>query len=519
MNGFGFQVYTDSTMAEMIADWTHLVQGVVPETDDHGYANLKAFIPMSTGEAFRIYESLHFAHVVLSAYGFHAFEGRIEDANMKNGGIEITALGYWRSMYDLVYHALWSTKSYAEWRALNVGDISGSTPNKFTIDNNHRLFIGQRKNETYAASGDNGRIGFSLPDNSFRDMVKVTFDYTLVGENTNFKARLISQTGFNFSGSTTEEWTLATTNGTQSSSASETLIGTTPRSIFFQLDEDTTGTTTSADTGDLYLEITNLRVFTTSSSNVYADEVINALISFVNTNNSSQLGSSTALVESPTVDLIESIYESEIIANIINKLCDLGDGTNRYEAGVWENQTLHYRPVGSQGQTWYIDIADINLQSTVDELYNRVYATYVDENNYRRKVATSSSDAISLSKYGVLRAHKIEVKTTSSTEATEWQDIYLEDHKDITPKTKIVVDRIFSENGAMVPIWYPRASDTIVIRNLPPTAGEAVDKIRRFICTRTSCNLENGTLTLTPAEPIDSLDILVAKHEVTYVNG
>ena len=73
----GFQVYADSTAASMIADWSGLAEGVTFDTDEHGYANLTAFIPMSLELSYFYYDSIPLAHVVLGDGAFHAFEGRI----------------------------------------------------------------------------------------------------------------------------------------------------------------------------------------------------------------------------------------------------------------------------------------------------------------------------------------------------------------------------------------------------------------------------------------------------------
>jgi hypothetical protein len=513
MTRLSLTAYEDSTKASMIADWSSLAQDVVFETDEHGFANLSAFIPMSLDEAFRVYNGLQFAHVVLSDGAFTAFEGRLEDPAVigddRESGIKIAAFGYWTALRDVIYTALWSTQDYANWRSLTADDISGSTPAKFSIDSNDRLFIGLRKGETYATSGDNGRIGYQLPSRGLRDVVKVAFTYTLVGVNTSYKARLISTPNDDFSGGTTEEWSLTSSNGTQSSTHTETLTGTTPQALIFQLDADTEHEN-DQETGDLYLEITGLRVVTTSSAaTINSDEPLKAIIALISGINSTQLSSSTALVADGDVDLKELIYEGAFCDRAVKDLAIVGDSSNNtYEVGVWEDQKLHYRIRGSEGQDWYTDAASIRVDSTTDTLWNSVAVEYRNTNG--RTVRTPrSTDTASVSRYGVTRTKYVKWDTTDSTEAQNVRDVAIEDGKDITPRASITMPFVATSSGAIANNWQVRAGDTMTIRNLPVGSGDLVNKISKFRISRTRYDVDRDELTITPGEETPSLEFMV----------
>ena len=108
-----------------------------------------------------------------------------------------------------------------------------------------------------------------------------------------------------------------------------------------------TSTTFTADFANAYSGTTTVQAHV-----IYADEIIEDLISHVTADNPDQLSDSTDLIESPGLDLLDEIYEDAYPADIANKLAALGDNQTPprlWEVGVWENQTLHFRPKGSGG--------------------------------------------------------------------------------------------------------------------------------------------------------------------------
>ena len=71
---------------------------------------------------------------------------------------------------------------------------------------------------------------------------------------------------------------------------------------------------------------------------------------------------------------------------------------------------------------------------------------------------------------------------------------------------------LYNASGGRVPLWMMRAGDTLTIRNLPPGAGTAIDKIRKFRVKRTTYDVDNDVLTPEPELEAPSLEFLVANN-------
>lgn len=247
---------------------------------------------------------------------------------------------------------------------------------------------------------------------------------------------------------------------------------------------------------------------------VYADEIISDLVSHVAADNPDALSDSAALIESPGLDLLDESYEDAWPGDIATKLAGLGDNQDpprQWEVGVWDNQLLHFRPKGSGGQAWAIDADEMQINSTLDLLLNSAYATYQDENGRTLRTAVSDDDA-SQSRYGIVRRKALSVRTTSATQAGVHRDALLADGKTVRPRSSVTPDYLMTPAGAIVPKWMARAGDTLTIRNLSPTLGEEVDRVRTFTLGEASYDVMADALTPVPEEPLASLDYLIARQ-------
>jgi len=657
----GFQVYADSTRGEMIADWSGLAIGIAFETNEHGYGNLTAFIPLDLYRSYQVYDAIPLAHVVLGNGAFHAFEGRIEDRALVDGGIRITAFGYQRALSDLVYTSLWSSTHLDEWRIMTATDRDYTKSELYTIDKKNRIYIGLKPKTIYTIGGL-GRVGWPIAGRN--DFAYASFDYDVTLP-ASLTAKLVSTTTGLSGVTVTEEWSKVGNGASQTGSFAQALAAATAWTLFFQVEptdsytvEDsfigvekgsrpdltggwqsftannkyatkftatstftatkmraylinfaagencklgiysdggaapstllgvtaeingegrtgyyngelvagvslTSGTAywlailagssfacevytashtsnTNADTysdgftaawgsssaqtygliitafaDEFYLEITNLRV-TASDATIYADDVAKDIVSHISGVNSTQLSSSTILIQSPTVNLHDALYLDESANRILTDLVNVGDNStppDLWEWGVWEGQKLHLRQRGSAGQTWYTDVASVNIDSTIDTLVNSAYALYKDEEGYQRRTA-DNTDVASVAKYGITRYQAVQTPTTDITEAGIWRDAKLNSSKDITPRARVVCEGIYTASGARVPNFIPRSGDTLVLRNLPPTGSETIDKIRSFRISNTRYYIDTDVLEPTPEDPLNSLEILVAHHEM-----
>lgn len=246
---------------------------------------------------------------------------------------------------------------------------------------------------------------------------------------------------------------------------------------------------------------------------VYADEVVKAMRAAVSTLNSLQIAAADTLIQSPRIDLVDEIYADRAMPEVLDYLAGLGDyqaTPAQWEWGVAAGRLLYFRPQGSAARTWYVDVSGIDIQRSLDPLANSVYATYQDAHG-RTLRTTVTSDADSVARYGLTRRRAVAATTTSSTQATTQQAAALDDTATPAPRFGITFETIYNAGGGRVPIWLPRAGDTIVIRNLPPTVSVNIDQVRAFRIARTRCDLIARTLTVEPATPLPRLSALMAQ--------
>src|SRR5260221_1181092 len=165
----------------LLADYSNGVQGWTCATNNRGFAECTGFVPMSLQEAFMLYDRTGLPHViVVDSASDTAFEGRLEDVAITRGGVNLTALGYARSLSDAPYTALWSTTSVARWRPLISSEIANAFPDRYTTDTNNRLYITAQKNATLGNTGANkvGYLMYQIPDQGSRLITGLSFDYT-----------------------------------------------------------------------------------------------------------------------------------------------------------------------------------------------------------------------------------------------------------------------------------------------------------------------------------------------------
>lgn len=508
--GLQLAIY-DGPAGALIADYSHIARSLRFSTGEHGYRACSFDVPLSLSEAFRLYDRPGLPHVEVNWGAGRVWEGRLEDPSISDLGANLQALGYWRALSDAPYTALWSDTGVAEWRPITVNDQAGNVPERYEIDTNNRLYIAPRKGETFANNADVGSLTYETPVGGSRQIVAVSFDYQLLAP-ANWIGRF-DTFARDFSGNVAV-WTLAATGVLQS--GSQSLTFTAADRIGFRLYNNTGGPVTlAADSGVTFLRITNLRVKTTTSASVYADEIARDLVATVAALNSSQLSSATGLIQSPALDLRDEVYEDEYPADILTRLARLGDSSTpprRWETGVYDGRVLHFRPLGDAARAWYVDAASLRLERSLDQLRNSAYAVYQDSSGTTQR-GSVSTDAASVSRYGVTRREAVHAQTTSLTQANVQRDAALQDKKDPKPRAAITFGELYDAAGSRYPLFLARAGDTITMRNLPPTLSVEVDRIRTFRISETEYSADTDTLQVTPESPLPSLEVLLARRQ------
>lgn len=495
----------------LVLDISPRASQLVVVNGEHGFSTLTCFVRMSLAESFQLFDRPGTPHVQITEFGVQVWAGRLEDVAIVAGGVNITALGYWRALTDNPYITVWSTTKVTDWEVLKNSDETTVYNERYQLDTNNRLFISPQKNATVGNTTVNkaGVFGYRGVNSGSRQIVACSFTYDLTAPVT-WKAYL--QDASSAWVRNTVQWSLAGNGAQQTGTATLTFTGN--DALVFFLRYEAADATVGAETGGIYLKITNIRVMTTTSAALYADEIAKDLVAATVSANSGQLASTTALIKSPTVDLTDEVYWGLLPADILDRLASLGDNSSPvalYETGVWDNQLLSFQKRGLTARIYYVDISALELERTINALFNSAYATYQEANGHPIRTG-SSTDANSATRYGLSRKRVIPANTTSSTEATAARDAAVQDGKDPRPRIKIAFDRVYDSSGSVYPLWMVRAWDTVVIRNLPLTLSASLDRIRQFRVIEARYDVDKNILTVTPEQFVPSLAVLTARN-------
>lgn len=504
----GLQVF-ESIGGLQLADWSHIAEGVEISDSEHGFESLAAFVPMLPEEAFRWYNRPGLPFVSLNYGSGVAWEGRLEDVAIVVSGLQVRALGYWRSLFDVPYTALWATKKVSEFRANTPDNVAGRNMDRYEYDTNNRLYITPRKNEQFSTANI-GSLYYIAPDDQVNDIRAITVTYNFLAGAT-WKARVNV-----YDASWGSGVALLDLNGSGALQTGTTTVTTAVagKQIVDVLMYYNSGTPTTyaGETGDYYFKITNITI-KKANATITGKSIADALVGYVNGVNSNQLSSSTALIEEPNNDLTEDVYEDRYPADILSSLAERGDNQTPprwWEVGVWGGQRLHFRPRGSQARQWFVDLVDFEVERTLDLLRNSVYAVYQDANG-RALRSGVSTDSDSVARYGLTRRVGVDIRTTSQTTAEVARDAYLDEHKTIVPRATVVLEGLYDAMGGEYPLWVARAGDVMTIRNLPPTLGDVADRLRTFRLVGKRYLVDEDVLVPTPEFWPGSLEMLIVR--------
>lgn len=455
-------------------------------------------------------------------------------------GLELTAFGYSQAYSDTLYTALWSTQRTDRWEPVTVDQLASRFPERFAMSNDGALRIAPQTGEAFDSTHI-GSLTDAIPHNSARQIVTVSFDYDVKVTSSTWTASLSRYTdGYTFQSTV---WSVTAT-GTGSQSLSITACDRLLLNLLFNRARTTLGTTIAAGartvtpgimTGivvgnilhignnggaansepedvevtaitattftavfqyphdnddavsfvyegetevDCYVKISNLRIKTTTSSTVDLSEIAGALVSYVDGINPTQIDNVTSLIQSTSLDQKEALFEDMRPSAILNQLCLKGDSARRrWDWRVYDYQHLWVAPEGYDAQTWYVDEAPPLLRSL--QIENEAYATYQDVSGRTKRTAVAT-DAGSAGAFGIKRRGVVDAQTTSLTEAEQIRDTYIDDHKYNGSLGEFVVKQLRTVDGAIVPGWYCRTGDRIVVRGYPAGSASSIDYIRWF---------------------------------------
>ena len=581
----GIYTQAPSSGGSLILDASpYLTQGQM-STNAHGAEACIFTILRDLTEAFKLYNQATVPYVGVFDGANLMWEGRLEDPTLQSSGYSGQALGYWRAFSDAPYTALWSSSSVANWRpdsppgSNNPERYQMDTNNRIFVALQKNATYGNNANvgiirfeQPYGGSrkiiGASFDYDVTLPNNWHVELVAADEGYASAAVVWGLIATGVNQTGavnvtftgkdfvylqvyngtganYNYVGETGVDYAKLTSIRLVSSTANR--VNTTgtpggPGAVTFApasmanlyvgqrltigtagvLSESAVITAKTSTTITLTLVNGPYGGGTAITGHViYADEIVKDLISTMNALNGGQIGSSTTLVQSPSLDLLNEVYEDRLPSDIIDYLASRGDSNSpprMWEAGVTEGQIAYFRPRLSVFRAWYVDVTNLELSRTLNQLYNSAYGLYKDPNGRALRTA-ASNDAESVSRTGITRRTSAGADTTSSTQATTQRDTLIANNKNPLPRARIQFEQVFDASGAPYPLWMVRAGDTITVRNVPPNISSSYDRVRTFRITHTSYDLMRGTLDITPEVDQPSLAHLLARAQIGGVES
>lgn len=493
----------------LLLDATTFIRDGDFATDENGYADANLTLELSLIEQVRVFDAPGLRHVRISWNGITAYEGRLQSVKLRGVTVTLTAFGYRAALGDIPLTGPFSVSDVNGFKSVDKETLSGQNKDKYQEDRNNRLYATLKKNQSYVSAGDAYYAYIDVPDGSANQWKYVTarFTYNLPP---NWRVRYIA-TDTSFASPVSSD--ITTTGGAAGPTTFTLDLSATPRDrLGVQVYNNSGSTFTNGqDDGVYFVQLDNIRV-TSSDATVYADDVVDRLVSFINGINPTQLQASTALIQSPAVDLSNAVYEDTYPKDILNALITRGD-TNVpprvWEWGVWDNRYLHFRPRGANARELFVDVIDPQVERTLGGLTNSYYAVYRDASGrtLRTDVVTDNN---SVTKYGVTIRGKAQSDDTSVATAENVAKTYLEEYSTPVPRAEINFENIYDASGNLFPPFLVRSGDNTTMRNVSHTSGETLNRARKFRVKRTRYNLMTHQLQIVPENDLPTLETMLA---------
>jgi hypothetical protein len=482
-------------------------QGVTLSTTEKGPRAAGAFFPLSLEESFRLYnqQGLLYA-IVTDSSASTIWRGRVEDVAIVDGGVQIGAFGLQRAFSDPLYTALWSKDTTADWLELTNANLSIIQEGRGQTDNNNRLYMAVRRNHK---TGTGARIGRVYEFDGLRTAHTITYDYNIIGDydpdtDTQFEY-VLRVRGLN------DSWTQITSqthlvDGTTPVTGSGTLaFGANVTKVAFDwcLNAALAGEY-PGDTGDAARAIvTNIKLRTAAS--VTSSIIADSLAQYVASINAGQIVARD--VATTATALLGELYEDERPSAILDYLA-LREG---YAWGVTNEGVFYFQPRGTTSRQWYVDAATIQLERSLDVVYNSVYAIYNREDGRSQRTVVAA-DALSVAELGLTRHNVVRAFTTSATQAETQRNALLTDIGRYQTRATVVFDALYDAAGQRWPLWSAMGGDTLTIRNLSPILTTDFDNLTTFRIATTEYSVEGDILKVEPDIPVPTLVTLLARQ-------
>ena len=495
----------------LVYDFTFEAKNPEFQTNEHGYGYFKCEIPMDIQKSTLLYSFKKTGYIRVGNAAKSYYEGRLEDVELTDEGLQLTAYGYIRAFTDLQVTDLWSTTDYQTFevygRELNVD----YKEEKYLIDTQNHVYFGVKNNNTYGLTGGNevrAGVYIAIPEDGTRKFACSKFSWSGIWGNS-FQAFVIDRTSLTSTGST--PWSESNVN-----IGSATLFHTgNDKTVFtFAYLRNAANALFLGEDGEYSIRFTNFRAGTTTSisgSILYADEILRYTVSGVYSLNSRMINPDTTYIESPQVDLTDVLFEDITGLDVVKYLLNSPDSNNKYyECKVFDKQLVRFNRKGKYARTWLVDVASVYLSRRLDTVHNQTRVRYTNVISESVDERTSYlTDNNSIDTFGVTRQASIKADTNSSTTANIINAALLADGKDIRSIASISTDRVVDQNGQRVSSIEVRSGDIITLIGIPVKLLS--DSTRSFVVGDTTYDMETGIISINPEQITPELEKVLAE--------
>lgn len=508
----------DGPTGALLLDATTFVRSGDFGTDENGYADANITLELSQNEQVRIFDAPGVKHLRISWNGITVYEGRLQDTTMQGLTAGITAFGYRAALGDTEYSGTFSLARTDSWNSASKEVVPGQNKDKYNSDFDGRVYATLKKNLAYDNNGDAFMALVDVPHGA-SDLWKYVTAYLIYNLPSGWTIRFF---GYIYPFDSFVSSNITTSGGTSAGATVTWDLSATPRSrIGIQVYNSSGGTYTNGqDDGVYFVELTDIRA-TFSDATVTAQDVAQKMVSVVNALNSTQLQSSTSLIQNPGLEIYNYTAEDKQPKDILTELTTLGDTQTIprvWEWGVWDDRYLHFQPRGYLARELYIDVVDPKVQRTLSGLANSFYVRYRDASG-RSLRTTPTANSNSITRNGITIRRSANSTSTNAGGAQSQAAMYLNEYATPIPRSEIRFTNVYDSGGNLFPPFLARSGDNVTLRNVPQTAGETLARARQFRVKRTKYDLMTGMLEITPENDLPTLVTMLTRDERNYGLG
>ena len=501
-----------------------------------GFLNCEFKMAMPRAEAYYWYSTRLGSHILIEGNGNIVWEGRIDNIQLENFGVSVTAFGYWISLADQIIYQRWADANLGAWKTFSSIEFPGflnAKPDAFENSNPGGLSVALRKEESYTSGNPCSGYVYVLPSPIWTTSLPIApntvqyIKFTLVITNassSDIRVRIFTASS-PYSGS----WTQKASYKIANNGTIELAIGNGAeniKAVAFVVDDDTTQTY-GGNSGEARAVISDIELWAdvaplTSNRLTARRFIIDNLLGKSALDLSStmpQLSTDTLYINDPELDIMPLIIEGKTLQDAILELGSYGDNSvppNEYLPAVWDSRRLFFNPKEKSVVRWRVrlkefDETGLSLMQSLENYWSKVYVKYTDIRN-RLAFTTAAEDNV-FQFSSIVRTNIIDADVRQLAVANVLRDAFFEDFKKPQQRTEVsITGEIRNAHSVREPLWMVRAGDLLFVEDLFSFAGgSSLDPLRLFSIRETSYNYDNNELIITPDWPANRLDILVAR--------